>query len=86
VKERDVSVNLNAHGEWKYPETTVLLSSEGRRWSGVAAELRAHPACELPAVVPQQTEVIIAIRGCCDGWVRRTGAGERQHSAGSIRC
>jgi hypothetical protein len=32
-------VNPYAHDERKYPETAVLLSSEGRRWSGVAAGL-----------------------------------------------
>ena len=75
---RSVAVNLHEHGTKKYAATTVLFSSEGRGWSGVAAELREHPPCEFPALVPQHNEIIVAIRGRDDGWVHRSGAGEQQ--------
>ena len=75
---QNVAANLYAHGSKKYAATTVLSSSEGRGWSGVAAELREHPPCEFPALVPQHNEIIVAIRGRADGWVHRTGAGEQQ--------
>ena len=77
---RSVDVNLYEHGTKKYAATTVLLSSQGRGWSGVAAELREHPPCEFPALVPQHNEIVVALRGRDDGWVHRTGAGEQQNT------
>jgi AraC family transcriptional regulator len=67
------------HGERKYPQSRVLLSSVGRGWSGIAADLRAHPVCEVPPFNPVHTEVTIALRGC-SGLVRRTGGGQRQET------
>src|SRR5258708_25366542 len=67
------------HGEQKYPQSRTLLSSVGRCWSGIAADLRAHAVCEVPPFNPVHTEVTIAIRGC-SGLVRRTGGGERQET------
>ena len=43
--------------------------------SGIAADLRAHPVCEVPPFNPVYTEVTIAIRGC-SGLVLRSGGGE----------
>jgi AraC family transcriptional regulator len=56
------------------------MSSAGRGWSGISAELRAHDISEMPAIVPQHLELTIAIRGCEDGLVRRSGAGQRQQT------
>jgi len=67
------------HGYKKYLQSRVLLSSAGRGWSGIAADLRAHPVCEVPPFNPVYTEVTIAIRGC-SGMVLRTGGGERQET------
>jgi AraC family transcriptional regulator len=67
------------HGDRKYLQSRVLLSSIGRGWSGIAADLRAHAVCEVPPFDPVHTEVTIAIRGC-SGFVLRTGGGERQET------
>lgn len=67
------------HGDRKYLQSKVLLSSVGRGWSGIAADLRSHPACEVPPFDPVYTEVTIAIGGC-SGLVLRTGGGERQET------
>jgi AraC family transcriptional regulator len=67
------------HGEMKYRQSKLILSSVGRGWSGIAADLRAHPVCEVPPFNPVYTEVTIAMRGC-SGIVRRTGGGERQET------
>jgi AraC family transcriptional regulator len=67
------------HGDRKYGPSGVLLSSVGRGWSGIAADLRFHSACEVPPFDPVYTEVTIAIRGC-SGLVLRTGGGERQET------
>ncbi len=67
------------HGDRKYLRSRVLLSSAGRGWSGIAADLRAHPVCEVPPFYPVYTEVTIAIRGC-SGMVLRTGGGEHQET------
>ena len=72
-------MSMYGHGERKYPKSGVLLSSVGRGWSNIAADLRAHPVCEVPPFTPVYTEVTIAIQGC-SGLVRRTGGGERQET------
>ncbi len=78
---------MNFHGWRKYPESALLLSSEGRGWAGVSAELRSHPPGATKIAAPQQMEVIIAIKGANDGPITRTGAGIRQRampSSGTI--
>jgi AraC family transcriptional regulator len=67
------------HGDRKYRQSRVLLSSAGRGWSGIAADLRAHPVCEVPPFNPVYTEVTIAIPGC-SGLVLRSGGGENPSS------
>jgi AraC family transcriptional regulator len=71
-------MDMSSHGPRKYPCAELRRSSEGRGWTTLAAELRAHPVSEMPGLVPQDMEVSIAVRGRHDGWVLRTGAGERQ--------
>ncbi|MDE1995757.1 MAG: helix-turn-helix transcriptional regulator [Rhizobiaceae bacterium] len=73
-------MELEAHGPTKYPHAALLLSSAGRGWSELAAELRSHPVSEMPGLVPQQVEISIAICGRNDGLVLRTGGGERQET------
>ncbi|NYE63404.1 AraC family transcriptional regulator [Duganella sp. 1224] len=65
-------------GKLKYPGSTLLASSTGRDWTGVAAELRAHGAYQTPIVVPQYLEITLAVHGATDGHVTRTGSGMRQ--------
>jgi len=71
-------MDMPSHGPRKYPFAELRRSSEGRGWTTLAAELRSHPVSEMPGLVPQDMEVSIAVRGRHDGWVLRTGAGERQ--------
>jgi AraC family transcriptional regulator len=56
----------------------LLLSSSGRGWNSISAELRSHPKGVIQAVVPQQIEINIAIRGREDGLVTRMGYGANQ--------
>lgn len=71
---------IRPHGERKYRQSALLLSSRGRSWSDVAAELRRHAAGVVPAIAPQQMEITIAIDGGGDALVRRCGAGRRQET------
>ncbi|WP_207458263.1 AraC family transcriptional regulator [Azospirillum sp. SYSU D00513] len=59
----------------------MAATSLGRGWNGVAAELRSHPAGDLPAILPTQMEVTLATRRSPGAFVRRKGAGLRQRSA-----
>ncbi|HWK95359.1 MAG TPA: AraC family transcriptional regulator [Pseudolabrys sp.] len=67
-------------GEQKFPQAGLLRSSAGRNWRGIAAELRSHPVCDVPAIVPHQMEVTVAIRGSRQGRVERRGAGQFQQT------
>lgn len=71
-------MDLQADGRRKYPRSKLLLSSAGRGWSTIGAELRAHPAGTIASVIQQSVEIVIALRGAEDGVVLRTGAGRRQ--------
>jgi AraC family transcriptional regulator len=73
-------MELQTHGARKYPTSTLLGSSAGLGWSTVAAELRSHGVSETPLIVPQHTELCLAIAGNENGLVRRTGAGQCQHA------
>ena len=70
--------SVQTHGAKKYPNSTLLKSSAGLGWSTIAAELRSHGVSSTPAIVPQQTEVILALAGNDNGLIRRTGAGQLQ--------
>src|SRR5215467_11918252 len=72
-------MSMWGHGDRKYRESRVLLSSIGRRWSGIAADLRCHPPCEVASFPLIYTELAIDIRGC-SGLVVRNGAGEHQET------
>ena len=75
-----MSMELQTHGTKKYPGSGLLTSSAGLGWSGLAADLRAHPAGETPVVVPRTVELCITVTGNDDGLVIRTGAGQRQET------
>jgi AraC family transcriptional regulator len=71
-------MDLQTHGAKKYPDSALLKSSAGLGWSTIAAELRSHGVSSTPVIVPQHTEVILAIAGNDNGLVSRTGAGQLQ--------
>ena len=80
-------MNLQTHGAKKYPDSALLKSSTGLGWSTIAAELRSHGVSSTPIIVPQHTEVILAVDGNDNGLISRTGAGQLQEhtpTTGSI--
>jgi AraC family transcriptional regulator len=74
-------MNLLDHGRDKFPVASVVASSAALGWKGIAAEIRAHPACELPPFRSTQAEVTIALRGALGGFVHRSAGGLRQQTA-----
>lgn len=73
--------NLQQFGEFKFPDAGLLCGSARRGWAGLAAELRRHPACDVPAICPDQMEITMAVRGEDDVWVERRGDGRFQRTA-----
>lgn len=71
-------MDLLHHGFQKFPRAQLLASSRALSWSGIAAELRSHPAGEIAAIQPDQVEVTLALAGERDAVVSRKGAGLRQ--------
>jgi AraC family transcriptional regulator len=67
------------HGDRKYRHSGLLLSSVDRGWSGIAADLRSHPKCEVASFKPGYTEVAIAMHGC-SGLVVRKGVSEQHET------
>ncbi|ODN71516.1 HTH-type transcriptional activator Btr [Methylobrevis pamukkalensis] len=74
-------MDLYHHGSRKFPKAGLVATSFARGWRGVAAELRSHPAGELPAIVPTQMEITLATRRSPGAFVARKGAGVRQRTA-----
>ncbi|TPP06085.1 helix-turn-helix transcriptional regulator [Rhizobium glycinendophyticum] len=70
--------SLHEHGFQKFPDAGLLVSSRGRGWSGLAAELRAHPSGKIPDICSSKTEITFAVRGTRDGTVVRRGNGNLQ--------
>ena len=66
-------MDLQSHGARKYPRSALLKSSAGLGWSTIAAELRSHGVSSTPVIVPQHTEVILAVAGNDNGLISRTG-------------
>lgn len=64
----------------RYEASGVLLSSAGRGWRGISAELRSHAVGEIPGYEPSLTEVAVQIRG--DTVVTRQGGGVQQRIVG----
>ncbi|MDH4441547.1 MAG: AraC family transcriptional regulator [Rhizobium sp.] len=73
--------SLHDHGIFKFPQAGVINSSAGRRWQNLSAEVRAHPACELPAICSTQMEITLALQGTPSGIVHRRGDGRFQSTA-----
>jgi len=74
------AMDLLDHGRQKFPSAELKASSDGLAWRGIAAELRAHPAGDLPAFQPEQLEITIALAGERGAIVSRKGAGQRQQT------
>jgi AraC-like DNA-binding protein len=72
-------MELQTHGQKKYPASALLKSSTGLG-STISAELRSHGIGETPVVVPQHTELCLAVLGNDNAFVRRTGAGQCQQT------
>ena len=70
--------SLHEHGLQKFPDAGLLASSRERGWTGLAAELRAHPAGEIPNICSSKTEITFAVRGTRGGTVERRGNGDYQ--------
>lgn len=75
----NTAMDLYDHGRRKYG-AGVLDTALGCAWSGVAAELRHHPAGDIPAFDLVQTEIGIAIDSHPDAVVARCGNGLRQRT------
>jgi AraC family transcriptional regulator len=73
-------IELLTHVSKKYTCSVLLASSAGLGWSRISAELRSHSVSQTPVIVPQQTEIVLAVRGNEQGLVRRSGAGLRQET------
>ncbi len=73
-------MQLHDHGAQKYGAVDLRRSSVTCDWAGIAAELRFHPAGELPPFDLAQTEIGVAT--ACDprSIVRRRGNGLRQET------
>jgi AraC family transcriptional regulator len=74
-------VNTLGHGVEKFPTGRLLVSSSKRAWKGIYAELRSHPAGELPTFTPTSTEVAMLVRG--PATVTRRADGVRQKTVAS---
>jgi AraC family transcriptional regulator len=72
-------MSIYGHGDRKYGQSVLLLSSTVRGWSSITADLRSHPACEVASFKPDCTEVAIAMHGC-SGLVLRKGVGEQHET------
>jgi AraC family transcriptional regulator len=68
-------------GSERYAVDRVLASSAGRRWRGISAELRFHPAGEIPPYIPSFTEIAVLIQGATV--VTRHSGDIRQRIVGS---
>ncbi|RJF74841.1 helix-turn-helix domain-containing protein [Rhodopseudomonas palustris] len=71
---------LQVFGDRKFPTAELLLTSSGRDWTGAAAQLRNHPACDVPAPIPDQMEITLAM-ATSPGRVERRAAGQFQDTA-----
>jgi AraC family transcriptional regulator len=68
------------HLHSRYEVGGVFLSSVGRGWRGISAELRSHSVGEIPGYEPTLTEIGVQIRG--NTVVTRRGHGVEQRIIG----
>lgn len=73
--------SLYEHGVQKFPGAGLLFTSQARGWTGVAAEVRSHPAGRIPDICSSKTEITLALRGTLQGRVERRGNGSFQAAA-----
>ena len=66
-------MDLEAEGARKYGLRDVLASSRDLSWRGLAADLRRHPAGELPTFQPTHLEIGIAVACHAECVVTRRG-------------
>ena len=66
-------MDLEAEGARKYGVRDVLATSRDLAWRGIAADLRRHPAGELPAFQPTHLEIGIAVACHAECVVTRRG-------------
>jgi AraC family transcriptional regulator len=78
VRRENEAMDLYGHGRDKYGAGDVLQSAVSCRWSGIAAELRHHPAGELAPFDLVQTEIGMAVAAHPRAVVSRCGNGVRQ--------
>lgn len=71
----DRSLDLQEAGARKYGTEDVLEASKSLAWRGLAADLRRHPAGELPPFKPQHLEIGIAVGCHPESVVTRKGDG-----------
>lgn len=71
-------MSLLDQGNRKYPIGDLLKSSAACNWPGIAADVRMHPACELPSITLEQMEIGIALRCHPESVVSRKGDGLAQ--------
>src|SRR5262245_3333018 len=64
-----------------FADSRVLLSSAGRRWRGMFAELRTNTAGLIPPYTPSFTEICVQLRGATV--VTRQSGSVRQHIVGA---
>lgn len=76
----DEASTFAGHGELKFPDAGLLASSAGRGWTATAAEIRSHPAGEIPDILPEQLEVTLALAGDGSALVSRRGDGVLQEA------
>jgi hypothetical protein len=65
-------------GRWKLAQDNLLATSDGRNWSGIAAEKRRHSAGELPEMIADRTVIGFALKGNAEAVIHRRGSGVRQ--------
>jgi AraC family transcriptional regulator len=80
VSRQGVAMNLLEHGREKFPVAPIVASSAALAWEGVAAEIRSHPAGEIPPFTSSQTEITIAFHGNSRSVVARSSGGIRQET------
>ena len=69
---------LIGSGRWTLPALNLLFTSDGRNWSGIAAELRRHVPGEVPEMISDRTVVAYAAVGSPRAMIHRCGNGLRQ--------
>ncbi len=65
-------------GRWKLTAENLLRTSDGRHWSGIAAEIRRHVPGEVPEMISDRTVVACTLRGNPKAVIHRRGNGLRQ--------